>query len=66
MQQIDFVGAVPVDQQPARQQLRDTKPAVAEEKAVLALRLRALCMKPPKSLGSASAQMTRSWLQAQQ
>lgn len=63
MSQLDFISDAP--QQTLFKDIRNTRPSVAEEKAELCLRLRAMCIKPPPSVVNGSIQRTREWLAAQ-
>lgn len=45
--------------------IRNQRPAVADEKATLCLILRRLVLKPPASVINGSVNLTRSWLATQ-
>lgn len=58
MRQLDFVGDVPTS---PFKDIRGTRPAVAEEKAVLAMTLGRLLSKVPGIVRNGSIQATRQW-----
>ena len=61
---MDLFGTPPLSAKPFRD-IGNTRPSVAEEKAVLCMRLGELCKRCPASVANGSINLTRSWIAAQ-